>query len=187
MLEAALTQPTEQNNTISDDELARAALGNPEAFSKLYARYAPRLFHYLYSKAGNRADAEDLTAQVFIEVIESLPRYRQAGYFAAWIFTIARRRAADFYRRKHSWQSCDELDQLANPDSDPLDEVLRNERYQHLRNLLATLDETDYELLRLRFSGELNYHEIARVLGRNEAAVRKTMQRLLRRLEENYE
>ncbi|MCB9134008.1 MAG: RNA polymerase sigma factor [Anaerolineales bacterium] len=83
--------------SFADDEplLIEAARQNPEAFDALYCRYLNPVYRYLFSRVQNQADAEDLTAQVFIEVLEGLARYRDRGTFAAWLFTIARRRAID--------------------------------------------------------------------------------------------
>ena len=82
--------------------LIEEAQHNPEAFARLYQRYLTPLYRYLYRRLSNAHDAEDLTTQVFIDVLEGLAthRYREGGCFVAWLFTIARRRLVDFYRQR---------------------------------------------------------------------------------------
>ena len=188
MLEAALTQPMCSDYApLSDDDQALAALDDPAAFSALYQRYATRLYHYLYGQTGNAADAEDLTAQVFSDLIGALPRYSPRGSFAAWLFTIARRRVVDLRRRDPKWLKIDDLSAFSAPEVDLLTQVTDCERIARLKKELASLTADNLELLRLRFAAELDFREIARVLGRSEPAVRMAMHRLLRRLEDRLE
>lgn len=170
--------------SFADDEplLIEAARQNPEAFDALYCRYLNPVYRYLFSRVQNQADAEDLTAQVFIEVLEGLARYRDRGTFAAWLFTIARRRAIDHHRRKRPVVTLDENHE--HPDEpDPLAQLLANERLHALARHLQTLKDDDRELLRLRFAAELTFPEIANVLHRRPAAVKMALHRLLRRIE----
>lgn len=188
MLEAAFTQPMRSDpSLLSDDDLARTARDDPAAFSALYQRYATRLYHYLFGQTGNAADAEDLIAQIFSDLIGALPRYSPRGSFAAWLFTIARRRLVDLRRRDPKWLAIDDLSAFSAPEADPLAQVMDRERIGRLKKELASLAADDLELLRLRFAAELDFREIARVLGRREPAVRMAMHRLLRRLEDRLE
>src|SRR5690606_23373838 len=91
-----------------DAALVRAARGDPAAFAALYRRYVGPVYRYLYSRLGHAAEAEDLTAQVFSEALQALPRYRERKRFAAWLFAIARRRLADHYRRQRPSEPLDE-------------------------------------------------------------------------------
>src|SRR5690349_17812744 len=122
MLASAIPIPTEN---LTDDDLTQTALQDAEAFMCLYHRYARRIYNYLYGKVGNPTEAEDLTAQVFSEVVESLPRYRPQGTFAAWIFTIARRRAANWRRGHRTWLPLEAAETRARGDPDPLTQLVQ--------------------------------------------------------------
>lgn len=171
----------------TDDDLARQALHDPQAFTLLYQRYARRVYNYLYGKVGQAADAEDLTAQVFSDVVESLMRYRPQGNFAAWIFTIARRRAANWFRGKRTWLPLEAADNRETLHLDPLKQVIQDEERTILQQRIQMLKADEIELLRLHFSAGLTYREIAGVLGKTESAVGVSMHRLLRRLEADCE
>jgi RNA polymerase sigma-70 factor (ECF subfamily) len=167
--------------------LLEAAQRDPSAFAPVYRRYVGPVYRYLYSRTGQIGDAEDLTAQVFLEAMEGLARYRRNTSFAAWLFTIARRRAIDHFRRRRPNSPWNGHTASADGKTDPLAETIRREDLRRLRNAVDALGEGDRELLRLRFAADLRLAQIARVLGRSEGAVKMHLGRLLRRLETDLE
>jgi len=92
----SLAKPRALASAEEDASLVEAARRDPAAFATLYRRYVTPIYRYIYSRLGNVADAEDLTARVFTEALEGLHRYREQGNFAAWLFTIARHRNGTF-------------------------------------------------------------------------------------------
>ena len=178
--------PAGTKEDVDDAELVRDARRNRSAFGALYRRYVDRIYRYVYSRVGRKADAEDLTAQIFTEAMEGLEGYRERGTFSAWLFTIAHRRVVDHYRRRRPTQPLDAASEIEDGGPNPLAEVVREERLEHLARLVKGLDAEKQELLRLRFAGELTYREIGEVVGRSEGAVKMAVHRLLRRLEEAW-
>jgi RNA polymerase sigma-70 factor (ECF subfamily) len=170
---------------LDDAILVEHARRNPEAFAALYRRYLTPLYRYLYRKLSNAHDAEDLTTQVFIDVLEVLAAngYREGGCFAAWLFTIARRRTVDFYRQRPS----EPLDDPPSPEPGLLAAIEKGEDLQRLASLLACLDEERQELLRLRFSAGLSFAEIGLIEERSEAAVKMTLYRTIEHLRAQWE
>lgn len=175
------------NETNVQDEaaLVEAARHDAEAFAALYRRYLTPLYRYLFNRLTNVHDAEDLTTQVFIEALEGLAahRYREGGCFSAWLFTIARRRLVDFYRR-HPHAA---LHDPPSPEPGLPARVEKSEDMQRLAGLLAQLDEDQQELLRLRFSAGLSFAEIGLLDGRSEAAVKMAVYRTLQHLRARWE
>jgi RNA polymerase sigma-70 factor (ECF subfamily) len=158
---------------------------DPEAFAALYRQHLPAVYRYLYRRVGNTAEAEDLTAQTFTEAFDAVRRnsFRPESNFPAFLFTIARRRVADFYRQRP------EAPLTEHPDSDPglLAALEARDDIQRLKTLLAQLDEEKQELLRLRFSAGLNFAEIALLEGKSEAAIKMSLYRTLNWLREHWE
>jgi RNA polymerase sigma-70 factor (ECF subfamily) len=171
----------------NEASLVESARRDPAAFSELYRRYVTPVYRYLYKWLGNAKDAEDLTSQVFMEALEGLVRYQERGSFAAWLFTIARRKAIQTFRRQHPTLSLDEAENLNNPAEDPLEQLVQDENIERMAAVFAGLDEDQRELLRLRFTAGLSYAEIGAVLGRSEAAVKMAINRLLRRMHKKWE
>ena len=187
MPDLSLVQSYTKIDSTEDAVLVKAARRDRSAFAALYRRYVTPVYRYLRSRVGNTADAEDLTAQVFMEALEGLPGYRERGNFAAWLFTIARHKAADHHRRGAVLLPLDEA--LDNPgeEESPLSWLVRRESLQQLGALVARLDEEKQELLRLRFAAGLSYGQMAAVVGRSEAAVKMAVHRLLKRLQAEWE
>ena len=171
----------------NEASLVEAARSDPVAFARLYRRYVTPIYRYLYQRLGNAKDAEDLTSQVFMEALESLVHYRERGAFAAWLFTIARRKAIDAYRRRTPSLALEEVEQMPGIGEEPLEQVLQGEQLERMAALFAGLGEEQRELLRLRFTAGLSYAEIGGLLGRSEAAVKMAVFRLLRRMHEKWE
>jgi len=79
-------------------EMILAAQQNPALFHTIYERWAVPVFKYFRFRTNDTASAEDLTSQLFLAAYQALPRYRHQGHFAAWLFTIARNLAREYYR-----------------------------------------------------------------------------------------
>jgi RNA polymerase sigma-70 factor (ECF subfamily) len=171
----------------SDDDLVARARNDPCAFADLYDRYLPRVYRYLFSKVSSQADAEDLTSQVFIAALEAFPRYRHKGHFNAWLFSIARRKAADHYRRHISQAPIEQARVEEISLHNFLTEVVKQDELRRLADLITKLNEQEQELLRLRFAARLGFAEIARLLKRTEGAVKMSLYRLLEQLESQLE
>ncbi len=91
---------SEPRSATSDAELAVAACRDPAAFEQLYLRYADRIFRFVVGQTGSTSLAEDIAGETMIAAFENLHRFDpDLGSFAAWLFTIARRRTVDEQRR----------------------------------------------------------------------------------------
>lgn len=85
-----LKQAFTNYTALSDDALIeRSRNDDSDAFAELYSRYLTRVYRFIFRRAGGDvALAEDLTSQTFLEALDNLPKYRERGCFAAWLFTI---------------------------------------------------------------------------------------------------
>ena len=187
MYNLSLARPGAPAGAEEDASLVQAARHDSAAFATLYRRYVTPIYRYLYSRVGNGADAEDLTAQVFTEALDGLHHYRERGNFAGWLFTIARHKVTDHYRRQRPNLPLNEALDSPADGADPLIHVVQEEALRRLAVLVTQLSEEQQELLRLRFAGGLTYGEIGRIVGRSEAAIKMAVHRLLRRLEARWE
>ena len=167
--------------------LVEAAHRDPAAFAVLYRHYVTPVYRYLYKWVGSPAEAEDLTSQVFSEVLEGLAHYQERGSFAAWLFTIARRKAIAAYRNQHPDLPLDQVENISGSEEDPLEHLERGEQRVRMAEVFAGLDEEQRDLLRLRFTARLGYAEIGAVLKRSEAAVKMAVYRLLRQMHADWE
>lgn len=155
-------------------------------FDVIYETYIRNVFRYVYNRTGNNKDAEDITSQIFLAVLESLPNYKDDGHFTAWIFTIARRKVIDFYRKKKPLTSLDDV-KFAFVDEDMDKNFIHQEHIRALNKVLNNLSENERELIRLRIVAELKFTDIARILKRSESAVKKAHYRLIERIKNHLE
>ena len=159
-----------------------------KSFSELYRLHVNKIYYYLLSRVRNSADAEDLTSQTFITALENRHRLRNPEKFTPWLFSIARNKANDFFRRaaRRPLQSLED-DLPPTLPSDPLDAQLNQDRMIDLERLLATLSPIEQDYLRLRLIAELPFAEIAEILHQSETRVKKSYYRLLERLQAQME
>ena len=172
----------EYASSLDDERLVQAAQRNPADLKPIYQKWLKPVYRYFYFRVGNERDAEDLTSQVFLKVYEDLFRYRHHGCFSAWLFTIARARAADFYRKVKREVPLAEAGSLPYKAS-LTDQTIHNDDLHQVLDLLHRLPPDQQELIRLRFVAELSYREIGSLLHRKEDAVRKAISRILDRIQ----
>ena len=167
-------------------DLSLPARRTPALFKKLYLRWVSSVYRYLLYQVSDSSMAEDLTSQVFLTAFEQLSRYQHRGTFAAWLFTIARNKARDHFRRSARQVSMDAIaDAAIRPDL--LGEIIYADRLNRLDGLIQALPEGELELIRLRYVAELSLAEIGALVHRSEEATRKAISRLLARLQSQME
>src|SRR5437868_11087045 len=109
MSEAA-TQKKESETKRVRALVDRAQQGDRNALEELYLLHFDRIYSYLHVSVGNRHDAEDLTTQTFLKMLESIKRFRwQSAPFSAWLFRIAHNLAMDHFRASRRWQPEEEV------------------------------------------------------------------------------
>jgi RNA polymerase sigma-70 factor (ECF subfamily) len=188
MVEKYLISEDTTNKAVQEEALLiKAACSDPAVFRRIYLAYIRPIYRYIYSKVGEVRQAEDLTAQVFLAALESLPRYRHNGHFAAWLFSIARHKVADYFRSQRSEISIDAVNEVSNKKGDPLSTIIQSEEVLQISKLIHQLDEPDQELLQLRLVAELNFTEIAKLMHSNMEATKKKFYRLLTYLRQKLE
>jgi len=159
-----------------------------KSFSELYRLHVNNIYYYILSRVRNSADAEDLTSQTFITALENRHRLRNPKKFTPWLYSIARNKANDYFRRaaRRPMQSLDE-DFSPITDVDLLEKQLNHEKLLDLEKLISELSQLEQDYLSLRLIAELPFAEIAAVLHQSEARVKKSYYRLLERLQAQME
>jgi RNA polymerase sigma-70 factor, ECF subfamily len=186
-----MTTPLQQSITrwrqTQDEDAAPIAesKNNPAAFSVLYDRYVQPIYRYFYYRINSAAEAEDLTSQTFLSALEALPRYQHQGNFAAWLFRIARGKVIDYIRREKTQLPL--MDSFPAEATDLLASLVHSDEIACLSALIHRLDENEQELIRLRYTAGLPFAQIAVILDSNENTVKKSLYRVLARLESQLE
>lgn len=163
--------------------VARAQAGDQGAFQAIYEHFADPLFRYLYARCGDASLAEELAGDLWVRVVERLPRFRLQGddyaaAFAAWLYQIARNLVIDMYRRRSE-------NHVALPETLPAsaarpdEHVMAAEAEQELRTVIEQLTPEQREVILLRFFEERSNAEVARLTGRSEGAVKVMQHRAL--------
>ena len=159
----------------------RAQGGDRGALEELYLLHFDRIYSYLHLSVGNRHDAEDLTTQTFLKMLEAIGRFRwQSVPFSAWLFRIAHNLAMDHFRARRRVQAEDELPELPE-----LEESSAEEQAMHsigqagMLVLIERLSAEQRQVLTLKFLFGFANAEVAGILGKTEGAVKSLQHRAL--------
>jgi RNA polymerase sigma-70 factor (ECF subfamily) len=168
-----------------DKLVRRAVAGDHRAFASIYDEYTGRVYAYDRQRLNDPADAEDVTAIVFLKAYEALGRYDHRGVpFSAWLFSIARNAVIDRYRkvgRAPLPAPIEEAEDTPAP-TDVEREVLARFDAERIRAAMGELTDEQSEVLELRFFAGLTAPEVAQVTGRTPGAIKALQHRAIRSL-----
>jgi RNA polymerase sigma-70 factor, ECF subfamily len=152
--------------------LIAAAQNDPARFTELYEDNFERVYAFVARRLRNRADAEDVTSEVFRDALASLPRYEWRGVpFAAWLYRIASNAIADRWQHAAKEQGSALASDL--PDASAHANPEEAESRARLFRLVATLPADQRRVIEMRFAEGKSIAEIARELGRTDGAVKQ--------------
>lgn len=165
----------------------RAQGGDAAAYAELYDRYVDTVYRYVLFRVGNRSLAEDLTSETFVRGLRAISGFTWQGRdVGAWFVTIARNLVADHYKssRYRLELTTDDVGAVCRGPvtAGPEDAVLAGLQATAVLEAVRRLGHEQQECVVLRFLHGLSVAETARVLGKNEAAVKAMQHRAVRTL-----
>jgi RNA polymerase sigma-70 factor (ECF subfamily) len=174
---------------MSSDQLRqlveRGQQGDRDALEELYLLHFDRIYSYLHMSVGNRHDAEDLTTQVFLKMLESIGKFRwRSAPFSAWLFRIAHNLAMDHFRASRRWQPEEEVPEPEPPqESQAEEEALDSIGRQSMLELIERLSHEQKQVLTLKFVFNFSNAEAATILEKTEGAIKSLQHRALASLQ----
>jgi RNA polymerase sigma-70 factor (ECF subfamily) len=170
--------------TVIDDARRR----DPDAIVAIYRTFSSPVYAYLMRQTRNPAWAEDLTGEVFLEVLGAIDRFDgSADGLKAWVFRIARNTLIDHFRkesrRRHeSIDAAPELVDVAELRIDPEAEALSNVERDRIIGFVDDLPPDQREVVMLRIVADLPIAEVADIVGKTQGAVKALQHRAVRGL-----
>jgi RNA polymerase sigma-70 factor (ECF subfamily) len=167
----------------------RAQRGDREALEELYLLHFDRIYSYLHMSVGNRHDAEDLTTQTFLRMLESIGRFRWGSApFSAWLFRIAHNLAMDHFRASRRWQPEEDVpEQPGDEEPSAEAEAMQSIGRQSMFELIESLSPEQQQVLTLKFVFNFSNNDVATILGKTEGAIKSLQHRALASLQKQLQ
>ena len=161
--------------------VTRGQQGDRDALEELYLIHFDRIYSYLHMTVGNRQDAEDLTTQTFLKMLESIRRFQwQSAPFSAWLFRIAHNLAMDHFRTARRWQPEEEVPEPPGEEEPSAEAVaLQSIGRQSMLELIEGLSLEQQQVLTLKFVFNFSNADVATILEKTEGAVKSLQHRAL--------
>jgi RNA polymerase sigma-70 factor, ECF subfamily len=159
----------------------RAQQGDRRALEELYLMHFDRIYSYLQMSVGNRHDAEDLTNQTFVKMLESIDRFQWRKVpISAWLFRIAHNLAIDHFRSRRRWQPEAEPPEPPGAEARSAEEeALHAIGRQSMLEMIDDLSLDQQQVLTLKFVFNFSNAEVATILGKTEGAIKSLQHRAL--------
>lgn len=155
-----------------------------DSISKIYSKYYLDVYRFLVCFSGNQNDAEDLTQEVFIRVLNNLSTFNNENNLKTWIFSIAKHVAVDHYRKKRFSSIFSEgfFKQIESPSKGPNDLVEQNEMKMIVHEAISKLKPKYRAVVILRGINELSVKETSEILNCSESKVKVDFHRAIKDL-----
>jgi RNA polymerase sigma-70 factor (ECF subfamily) len=163
-----------------------AKTGDEAALAELYNLYFPRVYRYILARMGNPYDAEDLTEEVFLRVLDAIGRFQwREAPFSAWLFRIAHNAVISQRRKEGARGRSSPLSEALAVDSQGPEEMVENRlALNEIMKAAETLPEAQRRVISLRFAAGLTVAETARAMGKGEGNVKVIQHKAIAKLRE---
>jgi RNA polymerase sigma-70 factor, ECF subfamily len=174
----------EQLKDLNDNELLeRVRRGNTAAFGCLYDRYFDSLYKYIYFRVSSKAEAEDLTEEVFLKTWEAMQVPRApVENFRAWLYRVAHNLVVDHYRSDKKLSSLQQSAPIRETGESMESIVEKKQTAEEIARAVAQLEPRFQQVITCRFISGLSHAETAEIMGLNINNLRVLQYRALRKL-----
>ena len=161
-----------------------AQQGDEQAFGALYNACVDSVYRFIYYRVNSDEVAQDLTADVFLRVVEGMPGYEYRGIpFLAWVYRIAQARVMDFFRQARHTVEQQVFEDLNLSTEDDFGGALEaDDQHARLQTAIRDLTPEQQQVIFLRFTEGYDLQMTAKLLGKTVGAVKVMQYRALRAL-----
>ena len=186
-MNAAVATPRRDESERIKNLVGRAQQGDRSALEDLYLLHFDRIYSYLHMSVGSRHDAEDLTTQTFVKMLEAIGRFQWRSVpFSAWLFRIAHNLAMDHFRASRRWQPEEEIPEaVQGEETSAEDQALASLGQTSMLELIERLSPEQRQVLTLKFVFRFSNGEVASILEKTEGAVKSLQHRALASLQKH--
>jgi RNA polymerase sigma-70 factor, ECF subfamily len=186
-----MTETTQQGPSAAEIRklVERGQQGDRAALEELYLIHFDRIYSYLHMTVGNRHDAEDLTTQTFLRMLESIRKFRfQSAPFSAWLFRIAHNLSMDHFRSRRRWQPEEDVPEPHGSEEPSAElEAMQSIGRQSMLELIDTPSPEQQQVLTLKFVFNFPNADIAKILDKTEGAIKSLQHRALASLQKQIQ
>lgn len=159
--------------------------GSKEAADQLVRAYYDEIYVFAYRQTGSREDSQDLTQEIFIAALQSLPVFNiEKASFRTWLYRIAAHKIIDARRRVKLVTV--PIDEESFSEEDFVTNLLDKDLLNQIEEYVCALDPELQTVFRLRIYAEYSFPEIAQISGQAEEKVKAQYYRLVKRLKKEF-
>jgi len=180
-----------------EKELVRQAQKTPDAFTKLYDQYYPKIFGYVLRRTVNLEAAQDITSETFFKALKKLWQFRWHNIsFSAWLYKISTNEIKQYFRQAEYRKSAS-LEELQERGFEPIasqdieselieaqEKLKQYQDFLEIQRKIVQLPTKYQEVIALRFFEQKQIKEIAAILGKKEGTIKSLLHRAVEKLRE---
>ena len=168
-------------------EWIKHAKVNPEGFAPLYNKYYEQIFRYIYQRMDDSEKAFDITSQVFLKALNNIHKYEYRGVpFASWLYRIAKSELYQSFRDKKTHRTVNVDNYQLFEIVEELDEDKTIENRNQLINIIKKLDDSEIEMVELRYFEKRSFKEIGEILNITENNTKVKAHRVIKKMKKIY-
>ena len=171
--------------------IKRIVTGDSSAVVEFYRLYSPKILSYLSKRLPRPEDAQELTNDVFLEAIDSISFLKNKESFMSWLYTIARNKTVDFYRKRKIksilLSRMPFLEIIESEVNQPEFQYEKNRIRDKIEKTLYILSKKYQKVLRLHYEDQVSIKEIAPILNLSFKATESLLFRARQKFKKEYE
>jgi RNA polymerase sigma factor (sigma-70 family) len=177
---------------LTDEELVILYLQHQQTlyFSKLYDRYADKVYSKCIALLKNETTAEDALQEIFVKIFMNLQNFEHKARFSTWVYSVSYNYCIDFIRRQKKDKDLFVDNEFAEahdlPDDDISDSLMLEMEAKYLLQTLDLLATDDKMMLLMKYQDNMSIKEIGEVIQKAESAVKMKLKRAKTRAREVY-
>lgn len=171
-------------------ELIKQAQQDLSNFTKLYDMYVKDVYRFIYSKLGDKAEAQDITSETFLKALENIKDYKitPGKSIKAWLFTISKNIIFSKYK-KNIWANIDQeiFENIQDQDDSILDKACDQDILNRvIKYIDEEFDKVVKDIIRLKLWDDLTFEEIAELMQLKTSTVKMKYYRAIQKLKQNF-